>query len=76
MWIVWLVWFVNFVFSINNLIMKIFVFLVVILVYNEEDGLVVLFVCLYFVFDVFGILYEVVFVNDGSCDCFVVMLVE
>lgn len=50
--------------------------LVIIFVYNEEDGFVVLFVWLYLVFDVFDMLYEVILINDGSCDCLVVMFVD
>jgi undecaprenyl-phosphate 4-deoxy-4-formamido-L-arabinose transferase len=41
---------------------------VVIPVYNEEAGLAKLFARLYPVLDALGLGYEVVFVNDGSCD--------
>src|SRR5690349_15785477 len=41
---------------------------VVIPVYNEEDGLAVLFGRLYPALDALGVSYEVIFVNDGSRD--------
>ena len=41
---------------------------VVIPVYNEEDGLPALFARLYPALDALGIVYEVIFVNDGSRD--------
>lgn len=49
---------------------------VVIPVYNEEAGLANLFARLYPAMDALGIVYEVVFVNDGSRDNSVAILAE
>ncbi|MBV8910811.1 MAG: glycosyltransferase [Gammaproteobacteria bacterium] len=49
---------------------------VVVPVYNEEDGLPLLFARLYPALDALGRFYEIVFVDDGSCDRSVALLRE
>lgn len=43
---------------------------VVVLLFNEEEFILEFFVWIERVMKVNGFLYEVIFVNDGSIDCF------